>query len=456
MRSHGTESSAVDPEGTEISWQIGDTDEEFFRISEDGVLSFITPPDYENPVDFRLNNTYEIRILAVDSGIPSQSGGLNVQIEIKRVNELGPVTGETQISVEENHTGTLGQYQVEDPEDDAVAWSLSGSDAALFQIDEAGNLSLSTALDFEALGSDAGTNDYSVTIVATDDGRDPVSRQLQVTVTPTDVNEAPISIPVPVVELPVGSPATTLNLNQFFIDPDGDTLTFTLGGPENPNVASAVLQEGDLSITPVAVGTTSFPATATDPAGLSAAGAIEVSVASRPPEPMPRATPMPTPAPTEQPTTTSTGTRGTGPVSISPRVPPVTPTPKPTPTPTPTPTATPTPMPTPTPTATPMPIPIPSSSAQPTARPTPSPTPIAAPIATPGPTSTADSMAAATPQTPAAPTQPPTPAPTAAETPEAGKGLSPWLLIVPFIVIVGLLVPLYVYIRRRYWRNRGN
>ena len=80
---------AVDPEGTEISWQIEDSDSEHFRITEDGVLHFITPLDYENPVDFRLNNTYEIRILAVDSGIPSQSGGLNVQIEIKRVNELG-------------------------------------------------------------------------------------------------------------------------------------------------------------------------------------------------------------------------------------------------------------------------------------------------------------------------------------------------------------------------------
>ena len=75
---HGTELvatyEATDPEGTEITWQIEDTDAEHFRISEDGVLSFIKSPDYENPVDFRLNNTYEIRILAVDSGIPSQPG----------------------------------------------------------------------------------------------------------------------------------------------------------------------------------------------------------------------------------------------------------------------------------------------------------------------------------------------------------------------------------------------
>ena len=127
---HSTEPVATyeaeDPEGTEIRWEIQDSDNEHFRITEDGVLHFITPPDYENPVDFRLNNTYEIRLLAFDSGIPSQSGRLQVRIEIKRVNELDPVSGEVQLSVAENQTGVLTQYQVEDPEGDAVAWSLSG------------------------------------------------------------------------------------------------------------------------------------------------------------------------------------------------------------------------------------------------------------------------------------------------------------------------------------------
>ena len=66
---HSTEPVATyeaeDPEGTEIRWEIEDSDSEHFRISDEGVLRFITPPDYENPVDFRLNNTYEIRLLAV-------------------------------------------------------------------------------------------------------------------------------------------------------------------------------------------------------------------------------------------------------------------------------------------------------------------------------------------------------------------------------------------------------
>ena len=84
---------AVDPEGTAISWQIEDSDAEHFQISEDGVLTFVNPPDYENPVDFRLNNTYEIRLIARDSGIPRASGRLQVTIEIKDVDLEGVPKG---------------------------------------------------------------------------------------------------------------------------------------------------------------------------------------------------------------------------------------------------------------------------------------------------------------------------------------------------------------------------
>ena len=304
---------AEDPEGTDIRWEIEDTDEEHFRISEDGILSFVTPPDYENPVDFRLNNTYEIRLLAFDSGIPSRSGRLQVSIVIKRVNELDPIDGEAELSVAENQTGILTQYKVEDPEEDAVAGSLSDPDAALFQIDEAGTLSLSGALDFEAPASADGTNEYAVTVVATDDGKPPASRQLEITVRVTNVNEKPVVIPVPVVELTVGNSATTLDLGEIFIDPDGDSLTYILVDYAESNVASAVVEESTLSITPLQDGTTSFNVTATATAGFSVTSAIRVSVANPPPpEPKPTtseptATPTLTPTPTPTPTPDTNG-----------------------------------------------------------------------------------------------------------------------------------------------------
>ena len=433
---------AVDPEGTEISWQIEDTDEEHFRISEDGVLTFIKPPDYENPVDFRLNNTYEIRLLAVDSGTPSQSGRLQVRIEIKRVNELDPVSGEVQLSVAENHTGVLTQYKVEDPEEDAVAWSLAGSDAALFQIDEAGTLSLNSALDFEALGSNAGTNDYSVTIVATDDGRSPVSQQLEVTVSVTDVNEGPASTvgtAIPITGFTAGNSPTTLDLSEFFADPDGDILTFTLVDDAEFEVASAVVEARILSITPLEAGTASFVITAKDVAGFSVTVTIEVSVASPPsPKPTPTRTPEPTPTPTPEPTVTQTPT----------------PTLVPTATRTPAPTAVPTAVLTPThmstPTATPTPMPKPISDAVPT------PAPIATPAPTLSPTPPPASLATPTALPTVAFTSAPSPTPDATrevepvtEITSERPGMPAWLIALIFVGFLMAIVGAAAYAYRR-------
>ena len=427
---HGTEPvasyEAEDPEGTKISWQIEDSDHEHFRISAEGVLRFITPPDYENPVDFRLNNTYEIRLLAVDSGIPSQSGRLQVRIEIKRVNELDPVSGEVQLSVAENHTGALTQYQVEDPEGDAVAWSLSGPDAALFQIDEAGTLSLNEPLDFEAPASAAGANDHSLTVVATDDGKPPVSQQLQVVVTVTDVNEEPMSAPVPVVELTAGSPATTLDLGEYFTDTEGDSLTYTLVEGAESNVASAVVEESTLSLNPLEAGTASFLVTASDAAGLSVTVTIEVSVASPPPpEQTPTPTPEPTPTPTPEPTVTQTPTPTLLPTAI----------PRPALRPVPTAVSTPTRLPSPTATPTPMPTPI--SDAVPT------PEPIATPTPTLSPTSLPAFLATPTASPTAAFTSVPSPTPDATKDVEPvteitskSAGMPAWLIA---LIIAGFL-----------------
>ena len=423
---HGTEPvatyTATDPEETEISWGIEDSDEEHFRISEDGVLTFIKPPDYENPVDFRLNNTYEIRLLAFDSGIPRASGRLQVRIEIKDVNEIGPITGETALSVAENTSGSLATYQAEDPEEDAVSWSLSGSDATLFQIDESGTLSLNDALDFEAPASAAGTNDYSLSVVATDDNRRPVSLELPVTVSVTNVNEGPISIQkIPQLEPTSGDPTAILNLNEFFTDPDGDPLTYVIDFDEESDVASAAVEEGILSITPNEEGTVSFEVTAADAGGLIITFIVNVAVVSPPP---PEPTPAPTPEPTPEPTPTPTPESAT------------TPTATPTPTPMPTPTATPTPMQTPMPTATLTPVPTPPSTPvstpAPTSIPAQSPTPSPSPAATSAlqPTSTSTPVSSSPPDATTV-VEPETPAPS------ERASIPAWLIA---LIIAGFLL----------------
>ena len=325
---HGSEPvhtyRADDPGGHETRWETEGLDRQHFRITEKGVLSFITSPDYENPIDFRMDNLYEIHLIAIDSGTPAQTARREIRVEIKQINEIGPVDGEAKVSMEENQSGAITKYAVRDPEGDTIRWSLSGADAVLFSFGEEGALTPKRALDFESPGSAAGSNEYDITVVATGDGNPSLSQQLRVAVTVTNVNEVPVSLPCPLVELTVGHATASLDLGRFFTDPDGDPLTYTLESAESPGVVLAVVERGTLSMTPLVAGTASLAVKAADAEGLSATGTVEVVVSNHP-----TPTPEPTPTPTATPST----------------VPMHTPTQVPTPTITPTPTHTPTPAP---------------------------------------------------------------------------------------------------------------
>ena len=165
-----TQYQARDPEGDAVQWSLSGPDAALFQIDEAGNLSLNDPLDFETPSSAEGTNEYDLTVSTTDDGKPPVSQQLQVRIEIGGINELDPVSGEVQISVDENYSGVLTQYEVQDPEGDSVQWSLYGPDAALFQIDEGGTLSLNGALDFEAPASADGTNNYDLTIIATDDG----------------------------------------------------------------------------------------------------------------------------------------------------------------------------------------------------------------------------------------------------------------------------------------------
>ena len=195
------------------------------------------------------------------------------------------------------------------------------------------------------------------------------------------------------------SPAgTNVGTPVIASDPDGDALSYGLGGTDGSKFAI------DSATGQITVGagttldyetTTSYSVTVSFSDGKDVAGnpdatvdgAIAVTIDVLDVD-EPQAAPTPTPTPTPSPTPTPTPT------------PVVAATPSPTPSPTPTPTATPTPpvvvaaAPSPTPTPTPTP----------TAAPTPSPTPVATPTVTPPPLM--DAMPSPTPTPTPAPVTP--------------------------------------------------
>ena len=70
---------ATDPEGSAINWSLSGADDDF-TISETGVLSFASSPDYEGPADSDRDNVYEITVVARDDDF--NSGMLQITITV--------------------------------------------------------------------------------------------------------------------------------------------------------------------------------------------------------------------------------------------------------------------------------------------------------------------------------------------------------------------------------------
>ena len=158
---------------------------------------------------------------------------------------------------------------------DTLTYSLGGTDAGDFDVDTGnGQLKTKSALDHEAKDS------YSVTVEVTDNngGTDSIA----VTITVNDVNEAPVPGEVPHQELTVGGAVATIDLEPYFVDPEGDLLTYSAVS-SNEQTATVSLNGSVLTITPVSEGTASINVVATDPGLESAALPVSVTVTGPPP-----------------------------------------------------------------------------------------------------------------------------------------------------------------------------
>ena len=70
-----------DSEGAGLVYSIsGGVDQALFVIDFDGVLSFLNPPDFENPLDNNGDNIYEVEVTVTDSGLLTDSQTIEVTV----------------------------------------------------------------------------------------------------------------------------------------------------------------------------------------------------------------------------------------------------------------------------------------------------------------------------------------------------------------------------------------
>ncbi|WP_143042800.1 Ig-like domain-containing protein [Cylindrospermopsis raciborskii] len=158
---------ATDPDGGDIlNYTLSGADATKFNFNTiTRALSFKTPPNFEVPGSAAGTNAYSLTITATD--VRGLNATQTVTVNVTGINEAPSFANATAtFSTAENSTTVGTIAPATDPDaGDTLTYSLSGADADKFNIDNR-SLTFKTPPDFEAKGSAAGSNTYSVTVTA--------------------------------------------------------------------------------------------------------------------------------------------------------------------------------------------------------------------------------------------------------------------------------------------------
>ena len=194
-----------------ITWSLSGPDVRHFDFDDDsGELTFRETPDHEHARDANGDNDYQLTITASDGTL---SDSLDVTVTVSDVNEPPTLTGRSNIPVDEHGDGFVTSYQADDPDVDAVlGWTVAGSDAGHFRINQEGELRFGEEPDFESPRDTGRNNVYNLTVRVFDGVNTPA---LNVTVPVRNVDEAG-QVSVSSIQPQVGA-----SLTAALKDPDG-------------------------------------------------------------------------------------------------------------------------------------------------------------------------------------------------------------------------------------------
>lgn len=155
-------------------------DAEFNIDPVTGVITFVNPPDFENPTDDNMDNDYEIEVEVCDSENLCTTQSITVTVTDATENGAPVITNfssnpTANTTYQENASTVIENYEATDPDSETengggLLWSISGgADQAALTIDPAtGDLTFNVPPDFE-LPTDVGAdNTYEVEVTVTD------------------------------------------------------------------------------------------------------------------------------------------------------------------------------------------------------------------------------------------------------------------------------------------------
>jgi len=221
---------ATHPNPEYIDYLLSGEDADLFVIDDDSAkLSFLSPPDYENPADSDGDNFYHVTVTVVDTtDLGRHSRDFTIDV---RDNPSEPtIDSNAVVSVEENSLYTGLTVTATNPSGGDLSFSIVESlddDGALFEIDPStGALDFKSRSDFESpLDLDA-DNAYQLRVAAID-GSDLGTGYQDLTVTVTDKSNEPTI---------TSDSAVTIDENTTAVL----TVTYTIPGDGGNNVAYAV------------------------------------------------------------------------------------------------------------------------------------------------------------------------------------------------------------------------
>ena len=261
-----------------------------------------TALDFESPADSGGNNVYNLTVQVTDgkdaegNADTSVDDTIDVTVTVTNVNEPPEFSSsDIELEIDENtsaDTNIGGPMQASDPESDALNYSLSGADSALFAVvASTGQLSVGafTVLDHESPSDAGGDNVYDLTVQVTDgknvDGNpdSSIDDTIGVTITVENLNEAPVfdssEVEIEVAE----NTMTNTNIGDPIsaVDPEGGEVTYSLTGV-NSGLFNIDASDGQVktkeSLNFETASTYSVSFTASDPQSNSASISLIITV----------------------------------------------------------------------------------------------------------------------------------------------------------------------------------